>query len=485
MREARLWAVAACALLNLAACSSPPAVPRPAETAPPARWSYADAARLAMSPGASVEPAQPWWAELDDPRLNALQEQVRRGAVDMLRKAIAWRIGELQARQAALAEQPQVSLSLGASSSRSLRSAGGSTTVINGVNVPVESTSGRWQSNYGANLSLGYEWDVWSRLSASTQAARADAQARLEDLQEAREAVSLQVADTYWRIAALDAQRPLLADQQRLADEAVRLAQRRWEEGKLQALEVDTAISKQFQAQKRLEGAKVDRELHLQTLGRLLDQPAPALGPGDARLPAAEPPAFELDEPARTLERRPDVRRARMAVDAELARAQVAEAARYPALRLNPVLTTSGGSWRDWFSQPLVTLGMSLAVPMVDWRRLDAQRDVARLTLDDAALALRAAVRQALTDVEVALLEGQRWQADRLAAQTLRDERLRAERVARERLAAGAAARLDLIQAQQARLDAEVILIDMRLRAWLNRAQLLKAVGAVTLPSHE
>ncbi|HEY8881092.1 MAG TPA: TolC family protein [Roseateles sp.] len=484
MRDAGLRAMAAWALLNLAACASPPAVPRPADTTPPARWSHAGAAPPVRS-DAAMDPARPWWAELGDPRLDALQEQVLRGEVEMLRKAIAWRIAELQVRQAALAEQPQASLSLGASSSRSLRGGGGSTTVINGVNVPVAGTSGSWQSNYGANLSLGYEWDVWSRLSASTQAAQADAQARLEDLREARGVVSLQVAQAYWRIAALDAQQPLLVDQQRLADEAVRLAQRRLEEGKLRVVDVDTAISQRYQVQKRLEGAKVDRALHLQTLGRLLDQPAPALEPGDARLPAAEPPAYELDDPPRTLERRPDVRRARMAVDAELARAQVAEAARYPALRLNPVLTTSGSSWRDWFSQPLATLGLSLAVPLVDWRRLDAQRDVARLTLDDAALALRAAVRQALADVESALLEGQRWQADWRAAQTLQEEKRRAERVARQRFTAGAAARLDLIQAHQARLDAEVILIDMRLHAWLNRAQLLKAVGAATTPSHE
>jgi outer membrane protein TolC len=216
----------------------------------------------------------------------------------------------------------------------------------------------------------------------------------------------------------------------------------------------------------------------LQALGRLLDLPPPDLPLGAARLPATEPTALALGAPEQTLARRPDVRRARLAVDAELARTRGAEAARYPALRLNPGLSTNGSSWREWFSQPLATLGLSLAVPLVDWRRLDAERDLAHLQLDDAALALRAAVRQALVDVESALLEDQRWQGDWAASKDQLIEKTHAETVAQQRLAAGAAARLDLLQASQARLEAELALIDLRLRAWLNRLQLLKAAGA-------
>jgi outer membrane protein TolC len=166
-----------------------------------------------------------------------------------------------------------------------------------------------------------------------------------------------------------------------------------------------------------------------------------------------------------------------LAVDAALARSHSAEAARYPSLNLSSGLNTSGSRWRDWFSQPLATLGLNLAVPLVDWRRLDAQRDLSHLALDDAALALRAAVRQALVDVESALLERQRWQADWQAAQTQQMEKAKAEAVAKQRLEAGAASRLDALQARQARLGAELDLIDLRLRAWQIQLQLLKAMG--------
>jgi outer membrane protein TolC len=474
MCERRPVATTLWLLLSLAGCAGPNTV-RPPEPQLPAAWSNAAASTAPANTPSQPSPA--WWLALGDAQLDALQALAQQTHLNTLRRNLAWRMGQLQARQAGLDEQPRLNLSLGRNASKNLQPDGGSTTVVNGVSVALAGQDAGWQTNYGANLGLSYEWDVWSRLSQATQAAQADADSRLEDLRDARALASTQVAEAYWRIAAIDAQQALLAEQQQLADEAVRIAQRRWAEGKVRALDVDTAISQQYQTRKRLQGSQVDRQLQLQTLSQLLDQSPPAIAPGQAQLPLTEPTVPELGLPAQTLERRPDVRRARLAVDAALARSHSAEAARYPALNLSTGLNTSGSRWRDWFSQPLATLGQNLAIPLVDWRRLDAQRDLSHLALDDAALALRASVRQALVDVESALLERQRWQADWQAAQTQQVEKAKAETVAKQRLDAGAASRLDALQARQARLGAELDLIDLRLRAWQIQLQLLKAMG--------
>jgi outer membrane protein TolC len=462
-------------LLSLAGCAGPGALQRPPEPLPPAAWSNVAASTAPTNPLSQLSPA--WWLALGDAQLDALQAQAQQTHLNTLRRNLAWRMGQLQARQAGLDEQPRLNLSLGSNASKNLQPDGGSTTVVNGVSVALAGQDAGWQTNYGANLGLSYEWDVWSRLSQATQAAQADADSRLEDLRDARALASTQVAEAYWHIAAIDAQQALLTEQQQLADEAVRIAQRRWAEGKIRALDVDTAISQQYLIRKRLQGSQVDRALQLQTLSQLLDQAPPAIAPGQAQLPLVEPTVPELGLPAQTLERRPDVRRARLGVDAALARSHSAEAARYPALNLSTGLNTSGNRWRDWFSQPLATLGLNLAIPLVDWRRLDAQRDLSHLALDDAALALRATVRQALVEVESALLERQRWQADWQAAQTQQMEKAKAETVAKQRLDAGAASRLDALQARQGRLEAELTLIDLRLRAWQIQLQLLKAMG--------
>jgi outer membrane protein TolC len=342
--------------------------------------------------------------------------------------------------------------------------------------VPV-ATASSTTHNYGSNISLGYEVDLWSKLAQATQGARAEADIRREDWRSARWLASTRIAEAYWTIAAIDAKLPMLAELAQAADESLRIAHLRLKEGKLRADEVDVVVSRQYDARKHLADAKIDRRLRLQELGLLLDREPPPLAPGAARLPAGEPAEPALGTPAQTLERRPDVRQARLAVDAALARLHVAEASRYPALNLSLNLSTNGANWGHWFSQPLATLGQSLAVPMVDWRRLDAQRDIARNTLDDAALGLRASVRQALVDVESALLERERWQQGWQAAQVQQAEKEKVYAVARLRLEVGVFGRLDVLQSREGVLRAQMDIIDLRLKAWIDLLNLYKALG--------
>jgi outer membrane protein TolC len=431
-------------------------------------------------PQAPVQPqGAPWWQALHDPRLDALQSQALRTNVEALRKALSWQSAQAQARLTALDQQPRPNLGLNASTSRAL-STGTTSVVVNGVNVPV-ATRARTTHSYGASAGLSYEVDLWSKLAQATQADRADAEIRREEWRSARWLLGTRVAEAYWTIAAIDARLPLLTELSQAADEALRIAHVRLKEGKLRADEVDVVVTRQYEARRRVADAQADRRLKLNELAVLLDRDAAALAPlllpGMARLPAGEPPAPALGTPAQTLERRPDVRQARLAVDAALARLHVAEASRYPVLNLSLNLLTNGGSWGHWFSQPLATLGESLAVPLVDWRRLDTRRDIARNTLDDAALALRASVRQALTDVDNALLERERWRQGWQAAQAQRAEKDKVHAVARLRQEAGAAGRLDVLQSREGVLAAEIELVDLRLKAWLDLLTLYKATG--------
>ncbi len=459
-------------LAGLSGCASWPRPPQrpPAPTAP-AAWQER-AAPAAAAPVSS--PEAPWWQALRDPQLDALQAQALQSNVDTLRKALRWQSALTQARLTALGEQPRPSLSLGTNANRALRS-GATSVVVDGVNVPI-SNAARSSHSYGISAGLSYEWDLWSKLAQASQGDRADAESRHEDWRSARWLASTKVAEAYWTIAVIDAKLPMLTELAQAADEALRIAQLRLTEGKLRPDEVDDVISKQYEARTRLAVAQADRRMALNALALLLDREPPALAPGEASLPP-EPSQPALGTPAQTLERRPDVRQARLAVDAALARLHVAEASRYPALNMTLNLGTNGGNWRDWFSQPLASLGLSLAVPLVDWRRLDAQRDVARNTLDDAALGLRASVRQALVDVEDALLERERWQQQWQAAQMRRTETEKVYAVALLRQELGVYGRLNVQQSRQEMLQAQIDIIDLRLQAWLNLLNLYKALG--------
>jgi multidrug efflux system outer membrane protein len=463
-------------LAGLGGCAAwPEPPPRPAAPTVPAAWQAEVAAAAAPADSLADSPAAPWWQTLRDPQLDALQTQALQTNIATLRKALEWQSAQAQARLTGLDEQPRLGASLNANTSRALRD-GATSVVVDGVNVPV-AAGPRTYHSYAGNVGLSYEWDLWSRLAQATQADRAEAGIRQEEWRSARWLVSTRVAEVYWTVAAIDAKLPLLNELSQAADEALRIARVRLQEGRLRADEVDAVVTRQYEAHRRVADAQVDRRLGLQELALLLDREGLALAPGAARLPPGEPDVPALGTPAQTLERRPDVRRARLAVDAALARLHVAEASRYPALNLSLNLMTNGSSWGHWFSQPLATLGESLTVPMVDWRRLDTRRDIARNTLDDAALALRASVRQALADVDNALSERERWRQAWQAAEQQRAEKEKVLAIARLRQDAGVFGRLDVLQSREGVLKAQIDVIDVRLKAWLNLLTLVKAVG--------
>ncbi len=426
--------------------------------------------------GPVAEPQAPWWQALQDPQLDALEAAALQTNVEVLRKALSWQNALIQARQAELGQQPSPNLSLRSNISRPLSSGTDSTVVVNGVNVPVGNTASISRS-YSSNLGLSYELDLWSKLSNGSRAARADAASRQEALQVARWLVSTKVAETYWAIAAIDAKLPLLIQLSQAADAAAQIAQLRLAEGVLRVDEADALFNKQQEAQLKVVNARADRELQLNALAMLLDKQPAELILDVTRLPLGEPWEPALGSPAQTLELRPDVKQARLAVDAALARLRVAEASRYPSLNMNLNFGTSGISWRDWFSQPLASLGLNLMVPLVDWRRLNTERDKAHNDLEDAALALRASVCQALVDVHNALREHTRWQQEWRVTQLQLSQKEAAYAVTQLREQEGVDSGADLLQGQQDMLTTQINIIDTRFKGWTNLLDLYKALG--------
>jgi outer membrane protein TolC len=448
--KTRLTSIALAALL-LAGCAHGPAAQAP-DVAMPTAWSLGSG------------DATPDWAGLLDPTLAALQARALRANRDIARAALNWKQAQLLAEHSALRWAPSAGASLNAS--RPVETQSTTRNVdVGGVTVPVTTSTG-WSRSYGASVGVGYELDLWNRLAHATTAQRANAEAARTDIEAARLSIRSQVAEAYWNLGAIRAQQPLAEAQLALTRETLELTRARVREGKLLPIEVDKIAVNVQAAESRLADLAADAQLQRQILALLLDEPLP--GPS---------PRWRLAEPAEVLVRRPDVQKARLGVDASLARLRASEADRYPRLSFSANLGTGGSHARDWLSQPLASLGANLVVPMIDWQRLALQRDGARTELDAAALALRDTLQRALADIETQRIEAERV-AQQLAAN---DGRLR-EATENERLAAlryevGAVARADWLQTRSAKLDAEQNRIRLRLQQWVRQAALFKALG--------
>jgi len=455
----------ALATLLLAGCAHGPAARAP-EVPTPTAW--------ALDAG----DAAPDWAGLLDPTLAALQARALQANRDIALAAQSWKQAQLLVEQSTLRWTPSAGLS--ANASRPLETQSTTRNVdVGGVTVPVTTSTG-WSRSYGASLGIGYELDLWDRLGQTTALQRAQAEAARTDIAAARLLIRSQVAEAYWTLAAIRAQRPLAEAQLALTRETLELTRARVREGKLLPIELDKIAVTVQAAESRLADLAADARLQRHVLALLLDEPLPGPAPDaalQAVLPAGEPPRWRLAEPADVLAQRPDVQRARLGVDAALARLRVSEAERYPRLSFSAALSTGGTRSNDWLSQPLAAFAANLAVPLIDWQRLNLQRDGARTELDTAALTLRDTLQKALADIEAQRIEAER-SAQQLQANAGRlKEAVENERLARLRYDVGAISRADWLQIRSAVLDAEQTRIRLRLTQWVRQAALFKSLG--------
>lgn len=450
-----MQALAAPVVLALAACGTAP-IERPAEPPAPPSWAAGLGGVTPGEGGASLE-ARAWWAAWADEPLRGLQARALARNLDLAQAALRLERAGLQQQLAGLDQGVTPSLGAAASATRLV-------------------DHGPVTRSYSVNAGLGYEADLWGRLQAQVDASAANTEAQRADVAAARLLIRHQVAEHYWSLAALALTEPLIEAQRRDTAEVLSLTRLRVQEGKLLPIELDKIATSLQALQARLAQVQRERLQHRLALRRLLDEPEVDIGPAPS-LPAAGLPPAPLGRPEEVLARRPDVLRARLQVDAALAQQRASAGARYPALSFNAGVGTGGVRWRDWLDQPLGTLAANLVVPLVDWRRLDAQAAQAKTDVELAALALRDSLHVALTEVEQLAAERLELLAQAEAQRARQAEAERNERLAQLRWEVGSLARADWLQVRSALMAAREDAIQLRLRQALNQAALQRALA--------
>ena len=478
-------------LLTLAACASAPG-PAPAGPATelPARWQRAGspdpatgaatgaAPAAAPAPSAALTNAAPapasgatpdnaaadWWRPFGDADLDRLVALALRNNHE-LRIAQAT-LRQAQAARAATEAGARPQLGSAASANRS-RSAGQSSTL------------------YKLSLSAGWEPDFNGTQSAAQAAAQAQEQGAADDLARTRASLAAEVAIAYlnWRDA--QARERLSRSSAGSLAQTLQLTTWRAQAGLDSALSLEQARLTHAQTEATLPALAAEVAQYEQQLALLCAEPDAAtlirqLAP-ERPVPEATAAlaALRLGVPADLLRRRPDLRSAEAAVQAQWATREQTRRAGLPSVSLSGSL--------GWQAATLSALGgggaglASLAAG-IDWTLWDGGQRRALVAQQDALLQARqlayaAAVQAALKEVEDALAA--------LAAQQARSATL-----ARAAAAAEAAAQLsqvqrdagllgldELLSAQRSALSARLSLQSARSAHSLALVQLFKALG--------
>jgi multidrug efflux system outer membrane protein len=262
-------------------------------------------------------------------------------------------------------------------------------------------------SAWSAGLAASYEADLFGRVSAAVAAARADADAQQAVLRDLQLVLQADVAQTYLRLRALDAELATLERNAQLWAEHVGLTERRVQLGDAGEFDLARARTELSNARGDALAVRTERARAEHALALLIGRAAPGFtqpaAPLQAELVLPQVPA---GVPARLLERRPDIAAAGSAVQAAQARIGVARATLLPDLTLQASGDGRGPNVGDLFGGAGRTawlLRALLAVPLFDGGRRHAAIAQSEAVYDEVAAAWRARVLEAATEVEDSL----------------------------------------------------------------------------------
>lgn len=450
---------------SLSACAAGPDYVAPTPAAPTQAEFIGTAASDAVIARA---PEGDWWRLYDDPVLDRLVGDALAANTDV-RVAVA-RIERARASLRGARADRLPSTDIGATANYGRYPAA---QTLPGLDRERRSVDG--------GIEIGYELDLFGRVSRGIEAATGDWQAAREDADAVRVTV---VADTVraYVEAAANARRIAVARETiELLDRSLRITGIRAERGL--ADNVDVIRLRQLREQQAAEIPPLlaEREASLFRLATLTGR-APSELPEEAGARVDTP---ELTQPIpvgdgrQLLARRPDVRAAERRLAADTARIGVATADLYPRISFGASAGTTALGATDVFSGGALRW---LVGPLLSWAFPNQEAIRARIgqSRADAASDLAAfdgTVLRALEETETALT---RYRNALLRRQSLKDARDAAERAARaslERQRVGRTDFLVVLDAQRTQANADLAYAQSERAVALAQVDLFRALG--------
>jgi len=455
-RPALLRLAVAPLLLALAACASAPSG-TPDAVPVPAAFRHAGVAAAAIP-----QAGETWWQVFQDPVLDRLEAQAASGNTSLQSAAARLARARALVRNAQAARAPQLDVRAGIS-----RQGG-----------PIINAAGTEGNLVTALADLSWEADLFGRLQQGVDAAALDARSQEALLRDARLLVQANVAQTYFELRALDAERALVEAAAAAWRETVQITGQRLRTGSVAELELVRAQAELAAIESDAQALQRRRAQLENALALLAGVPASSfeLPPQDW---SAALPAIPAGVPASVLTRRPDIAAAQQAVEAAQLRSGLARTAWFPTL----TLTATGGSASPDLGQLLAasTRAWSLAAlvggVLFDGGRREAGIQLADADLEAAAAGYREQILTALREVEDQLASVQLLAAQSRSASTAVDLGQRATALAESRYRSGLASQLDVLDARRTELRNQRDALQLRSARYQATVRLIRALG--------
>jgi NodT family efflux transporter outer membrane factor (OMF) lipoprotein len=333
-------------------------------------------------------------------------------------------------------------------------------------------------NTYELPIDVSYTVDLWHKVRNTIAANTLSAQASAADIATALLSTQAALAEDYFEIRALDAERKVLDNTLDNYRRSLELTQTLYKTG----IDSDQDVS---QAQTQLDTATaqetdlgVSRAQYEHAIAMLIGRPPAGFSIEVAPF-IPKPPDVPLALPSELLERRPDIASAERLVASANAQIGVAKAAYYPQLTLSATGGLESSSFLNWFTWPsrFWSLGPQLAQTLLDGGARRAATEQAQASYDAAVANYRQTVLTVFQGVEDSLAALRILSTEVGQQHTAVTSSTHYLDLAQTRYKAGVDSYLNVITAQTTVLTNRETEVTIQLRQMTASVQLILALG--------
>lgn len=331
-----------------------------------------------------------WWLAFNDPILDKLIDQALNHNFDLL------------TTYDRLAQARAIAKKSGAELTPQLNGSFTSTRKI------AETTSGRSTiDEFSAGFSASYELDLWGRIRSGMHAAELDEGAAYEDIQIAAIALSAEITGTWYKLIDQRLQSALLDKQIKINQDNVNILNTRFNLGQARAADV-------LQQKQLLQSTIGDKMTVTANIKRFEYQLATLLGQPANNIKIPEKTEFPLLPPkpnpglsSELIQRRPDIKKAYLKIQAADQRIASAIADRFPKISLSASFNSNTPDLHNLFNNWLATLAGNLVLPIIDGHRRIAEVERNEAVFSETVNQYGSVILNAVQEVETALIQEQ------------------------------------------------------------------------------
>lgn len=336
----------------------------------------------------------------------------------------------------------------------------------------------KYNSEFRANMSVGWEVDVWGNLRWQNDAAVAAYMQSVEAQRALHLTIVAQVAQEYFELRALDRQLTIVRQTLISREQGVQFAKLRYEGGLTSEIPYRQSLVELARTETMLPDIENEIKLKENNLAILVGDFPSSFIPRGQRIDEIDfPSELPVDLPSSLLRRRPDILQAEQQLVESNARVGAALTDIFPKLALTGRLGGENDELSNFLKSPTWFISGFLTGPIFNFGKNKARHSAAQAAYEAEVHEYEKTVLNVFAEVNNAISSLEKAKTMRLSHQKLYDSANSYHQLAQLQYINGVVSFLDVLDSQRQLFDAEIALNDATLNELIATVNMYKALG--------